>query len=552
MGNVSGRFKSFPNAKQQESSSSSSPGTITECHYVVLGIAPTSTPEEIKRAYRQKALQLHPDKQKQVAPGKSSHDAAAMFVRLNEAYRVLEDPQERAWYDRHREIIMRRSSVHSSGIPSTELRGDESGMARAQEHIDSLVRFMSATAYSGFGDDKNGFFALFRDVFADIDDFEKEHAVATRRSQDKANAFVETTFGLKNTPYEPTLADFYSHWLSFSTTRSFVSPDEVAAAKVHEYGEQGRRLRRHIAKDLQKQQEALKKRYNETVRALAAFVRKRDPRYKAWMEAKEKARRTAEQNKRIQEESERAAAAQAYVPVEWAAHMGEGAEEETEFLFKQLRHLDLEFSDDLPSTTDKEGTEDEQGEEEDCDFYCVACKKKFSTQSQWKNHEQSKKHKESVIKSVGKKAYKAALREARQQADQYEEVNIEEVSVEQNPIEDTASEEEEETSQSESEHSLEDIDEAKEESEQEKEEEKEAVELKQKKPRRRKDKTKPTALSVDEKNNQQQSADDHTCSKCKQLFPSRNALFAHLKETGHSGGMASNKRDRKLARKQQH
>lgn len=61
--------------------------------YDVLGVPRGSTPEEMKKAYRNQAKQLHPDRN----PG----DAAAeqKFKELNEAYDVLKDDQSRAAYD---------------------------------------------------------------------------------------------------------------------------------------------------------------------------------------------------------------------------------------------------------------------------------------------------------------------------------------------------------------------------------------------------------------------------------------------------------------------
>ncbi|MDR1707251.1 molecular chaperone DnaJ [Dysgonomonas sp.] len=62
-------------------------------YYEVLEISKTSTVEEIKKAYRKKAVQYHPDKN----PGDKS--AEEKFKEVAEAYEVLSDEQKRAKYD---------------------------------------------------------------------------------------------------------------------------------------------------------------------------------------------------------------------------------------------------------------------------------------------------------------------------------------------------------------------------------------------------------------------------------------------------------------------
>lgn len=62
-------------------------------YYEVLGVQKTASDEEIKKAYRQKAKQYHPD----LNPGDAS--AEMRFKEANEAYEVLSDAQKKARYD---------------------------------------------------------------------------------------------------------------------------------------------------------------------------------------------------------------------------------------------------------------------------------------------------------------------------------------------------------------------------------------------------------------------------------------------------------------------
>lgn len=63
-------------------------------YYSLLGVSPEAGEDEIKRAFRQLATALHPDK----AP-EGAEQAGSLFADIQQAYEVLADPQRREVYD---------------------------------------------------------------------------------------------------------------------------------------------------------------------------------------------------------------------------------------------------------------------------------------------------------------------------------------------------------------------------------------------------------------------------------------------------------------------
>jgi DnaJ family protein A protein 5 len=133
--------------------------------------------------------------------------------------------------------------------------------------------------------------------------------------------------------------------------------------------EENKKLRRGEARE-----------FNDAVRQLIAFVRKRDKRYIAHSaeQAKlEKARAAAAERKRTAAKKARQEAASAYVEADWAQA------EAPEWLAREI---------------EKEEEAKARKEAAKQDLYCPVCKKKFKSQKQWENHEQSKQHKAAVQK----------------------------------------------------------------------------------------------------------------------------------------------------------
>jgi DnaJ-class molecular chaperone len=109
-------------------------------YYQVLGVQKSADEKEIKTAYRKKALEFHPDRNK--AP-----DAAEKFKEVNRAYEVLSDSQKRKMYDQYGHDAFTRSGA---GGPSS------GGGGQAGWHQEGPFRYYTNVGGSGFNVDFGG------------------------------------------------------------------------------------------------------------------------------------------------------------------------------------------------------------------------------------------------------------------------------------------------------------------------------------------------------------------------------------------------------------
>lgn len=78
--------------------------------YEILRISPNATLEEIKIAYRRRAMEYHPD----VNPGTNNKACHEMMCKINEAYSVLRNPELRRLYD---EMLQKKGALPEEDNP---------------------------------------------------------------------------------------------------------------------------------------------------------------------------------------------------------------------------------------------------------------------------------------------------------------------------------------------------------------------------------------------------------------------------------------------------
>ncbi len=159
---------------------------------------------------------------------------------------VLSNPQDRAWYDAHRQQILREDSdqhLHAKLIDA-----------------DDLAAFFASSAYSGFGDSADAFFGVYRAVFARVAVAESAEDDALS-SQERLRMTQSSYPGFGN-PASPRaeVEAFYSFWGCFSSTRSFSHCDQWQTYQSHD-----RRTRREAEKRNNRLREAARKRFSDTV-----------------------------------------------------------------------------------------------------------------------------------------------------------------------------------------------------------------------------------------------------------------------------------------------
>lgn len=339
---------------------------VLRCYYEVLDVERKATFEEIRKAYKMKSLQYHPDKNYG-----NQEEAAVKFKEVQNAYTVLSDKDERAWYDSHREQI---------------LRGGDG--TNDPEEI-NLYEYFSNTCFDDYSDSETGFFTVYAKVFDMLVEEESDYDSKAKRWPGFGSSTAEW----------PDVQAFYSHWKNFSTGKTFAWKDEY---KVNDM--EDRYSRRMADRINQKARGSAKKEYVQTVQSLANYLYRRDPRVKAQLElqaaeeeakAKEQERRDVERQRRRREANERiwqeAAEKEAREEAERAAR-GEAMDGSTiELLYEKMRQGRETKKGGMTGFAMLE--DDDESDAKALTLNCPACKKTFKSEPQFKEHINSNKHK---------------------------------------------------------------------------------------------------------------------------------------------------------------
>ncbi|TPP48820.1 DnaJ domain family protein [Leishmania donovani] len=324
------------------------------CYYEVLEVERKATYDEIRAAYKKKSLQYHPDKNYG-----NQEEAAMRFKEVQNAYSILSDADERAWYDSHREAILRGGD--GTGDPD-EL---------------NLYEYFTAGCFDGFDDSESGFYAVYRKVFDMLIEEESDY---------DSRAKLWPGFGTSTSDWAD-VQKFYGHWRNFSTYKTFTWKDEY---KVNEM--EDRYSRRMAGRINSKARDGAKKEYVRTVQSLAQFVYRRDPRAneRVWAEAAEREAR---------EEAERAARGEAM----------DGSI--LEMLYEKERQTKEMMRGNGGVGAHTAGFAMLGGDDDEVVtvFNCPACKKQFKSENQYKEHVRSNKHKTKLKQLAAKGTDVAAL-----------------------------------------------------------------------------------------------------------------------------------------------
>lgn len=326
------------------------------CYYEILEIARDAEETQIKSSYRKLALKWHPDKNIN-----NESEAKEQFQLVQQAYEVLSDPQERAWYDNHRDEILKGKHTDYE-----------------EEALD-VFQYFTASCYKGYDkSEPKNFYAVYSDVFSKI--FAEDFEYMTEEEIEQV-----PVFGNADCDYETVVRPFYAFAESYSTKKSYAWLFPHNASEIRH-----RKINKIMDKENKKIQLKARKERNEEVRNLVIFVKKRDRRvaaHKKVLEEKAEVNRMKSEMLRLEQMRKKEEELREQELKHKSGVLNEGYEE-------QLKQLESAYA-----KLYTEDSAEEQGDESDNDdtLYCEACNRLFKDENSYKNHLSTKKHKANVM-----------------------------------------------------------------------------------------------------------------------------------------------------------
>jgi DnaJ family protein A protein 5 len=212
-------------------------------------------------------------------------------------------------------------------------------------------------------DTPRGFFGIL-DAF--FDQLAAEERAAVEWEGQQLDADYYPSFGSARDDYYEVARPFYNIWSGFATRKGFSWKDKYRLSDAPD-----RQIRRLMEKENKKLREQGMRDFNDAVRSLVAFVRKRDPRYVPSSQSEADRQKVLRDSAAAQAARQRAANQEKlaeFVVPEWAQSRGD---------------------DEGMANDEFEETEEESEVEH---IECVVCNKTFKSEKQFEAHEKSKKH----------------------------------------------------------------------------------------------------------------------------------------------------------------
>ncbi|XP_062013849.1 DNAJ protein JJJ1 homolog [Rosa rugosa] len=347
------------------------------CYYETLGLEPVCSMDDIRHAYHELSKIYHPDKYNSSC-GVPKDEASAKFLAIKDAYDILKEPHERAFYDSY----LQTYAVPEAFNPDLEA---------AFDNID----------FNGYSDSGRGFYKVYSEVFERI--YANERAFQERNDLPWGSVHSPPRMGNLDSPY-PEVVQFYNYWLNFSSIMDFCweePHDEYDLSQV------SRRRVKLWSRQNMKARKKAKKEYNNKVRSLAQNSKRLDRRVMQMT-----AKREEERKREMEEENERRKRLK------------------KEKLEKAAREYEEPEWTKVVERRRKYGDPEEEKIKEIEEWECVVCRKGFRSEKQCRNHEQSKKHLRRVSELIELQSNHCEIVvESMEDKRDYDELDKEEVSV---------------------------------------------------------------------------------------------------------------------------